>query len=225
MNIKAHYESYKESFGRTYLEGYPDFAATLPPPEYGSSNLSDHLKTLATTMENSALYNDHTFYWTAIKQHQALMLQVFDKMVINKLRELNITVTDSIAITEYMLLIKRCGWKYFRYSRCPGLTVAFIDDVIPPAEFIPRYSSPYLSKIESVNYFDAEEAMNLGVDPVPSDMIQKYMNKKPPVTQGLYKFFPGAGELMLVSEPREVVQDWTLSLDAISYSSKVYGAI
>lgn len=149
-NLKTHYTSYYESAKKDLFEDFGAFALITPtnePSKY--SNFGEYLRILIADVSRAIEECSAEQYYAAILSHRFALIQIMEKMVEVKMEEHG----------DYVSLINKAGWEYFRFSKCRAVVVTFTDDF--PAKritIVPRYSKdtpaePYV--------FDADEILLL----------------------------------------------------------------
>lgn len=214
MNLKEHYKSYYDAFGRSYLEGYVEDAKKRDSLIERGGKFLPIIEFAIQSMQTFSKEEDESKnYFYFLHKHQQGMLDLFDEMVLDRLGE-----RKKLLGKQYMSIYELFGWKWFKYCRSPLMNITFEDDHLPPIEVVPRYFSPFVNRadITTRNYFDADELSYYGAlgRNLPSkETILPMLDKKPDPRLGIYKFLPG-GDLKLMSLEEmmssDTVYDWTI---------------
>lgn len=164
MHIK-HFESYRWSLAKVSLEGaeiYAKTVATKRPDEYPT--IYDYLKHILTKTKDALFEADQDLYYDYLKKHQFGMIQLFEKMVEERLWGYEHAVYD-----DYSKMINQWGYNWFKFSKLydegkkvSGLECNLKDFDRKEVILIPRYLSEQPEKQEHV-ILDSDELRGLNL--------------------------------------------------------------
>lgn len=213
MDLKAHFESYRDSLKQDLFDECEDYAKrtiTADPTKYPTvySYLSLSLNSVKKAMDEG----NQESYRGWLCHHQKAMLALLERMADEILWG-----QDTVDVAQYMTLIKEKGWNWYKFCRKSIRLQLTIADESVPLEIIPRYSGLFADiwRLNKRTTFDANEmyllnlyketelpkqilAMKRGSPPMK---LVKVMGDKDPV----FRKLPAINT-------DEVIYDWSLSL-------------
>jgi hypothetical protein len=214
MALQEHYESYRDSLQKTILEGCVEFAKATPTarPDLWPTGY-DYLNTAVNNIRRALAIGDPDGYHLWLKNHQAAMLALFQKMVGEELvrrgggTELN--VID---------MIKERGWRWFKfcpYSVMLKFRANWDPNFDPWMAWLPRYVDEGKWSCPGTAVFDADEMEAILASATPEIMagVLKFKVEHP-----WHKIveFAGAAKKPEYLEVKEInvglVSDWSLEL-------------
>lgn len=199
MDLNKHYESYKQSVMKDALEGFPEYAETLPtkkPEKWPNTfNYLTHAKKMIV---DAIARNDEATYKMWLKSHQSTLILLFEHMVENHLKG-----SDLIEL-DLFTMIKEKGWNWFKFSPQPLKFDIFI--------WVPRFSDKYPLN-DTRPLFCADEMEVIFREKPNKEVLDSIRSRKTKssfivtsITNGVVSTMPIHGA------NTDIVREWTLAL-------------
>jgi hypothetical protein len=144
MDTLKHFELYRASLKKDALEGFDDYAGTIPTakPDLYPKTI-DYLKHAFSHTSAAAHEQREPDYRAWVARHQGAMLALFDRMVEDLLWDYHCTTERDL-----LDLIQNHGWNWFKFCRMAFIVKLKVALGGPPERlvdivFIPRYSPEF----------------------------------------------------------------------------------
>lgn len=186
MDVKEHYESYREGVKRDLLPGATEFAKTLPtqdPKQYPT--VYDFLSESSRVLKACVNLNDKRAYRSWLEGHQTATIGLLERFVASQ----GLSALD---------LIEQKGWRWFRFSK---------ENVVCSKAgmvWVPRYPTTVQDPC-----FDAEE-LELMFQAKDGKFWNTILTAKREF--GACKLITGQGRVPLSDLNASWVEDWTVRL-------------
>ena len=143
-------------------------------------------------------------YYDTISKHQFAMLQLFSKMINERLWG-----EDDCTQKEYKYLILKEGWMWFKYSKSTGIPLNNITD---RTLVLPRYTDFNKHVWENTACIDADEAQFLGT--IEDQELRKDILRRKKIGHKLVpKSSSSADQIPIDCINNDlIVMDWTLTI-------------
>lgn len=208
MELKEHFDSYRESFKKTMFKNYENHLKNTDCSEV-FPNMWEFINYLIATIKTRIEGGDRVGYLEKLRKHQEAMLSVFEQMALPYATYDGITDGPCLA-GEWLGMINDWGWHWFRYAKCPGIQVSFRAGLAEEVRFIPRYIPERKEFWSGVTpCFDAEEMM-LFQDKSDEVMVKVLRMKAENPALKFFDDFTSAPVESCNSD--EIVRDWSLPL-------------
>lgn len=215
MDLAKHFAAYRESLRKDALDGFDDYAATIPtakPDVYPKT--IDYLKHAFSSCLSAVRNNHEPAYREWLPRHQGAMIALFDRMVEDDMWDYKNTTAASL-----MALITDRGWNWFKFCRKSlelTLRVGLLGMPEAPLKvvFIPRYSEDFKGLWSATGQvvFDADEGRFVFGEKLGPDFSHPIMNHK--LWNPGYKLVSGEPRYTAIASLNtpEAVVDWSLPL-------------
>lgn len=111
LNLKEHFEGYRNSLKRDAFNEYGEVAKNIPTPNSNYPTLYDAIITIKDSIDKAIDENNLTSYKDYLVRHQTAFIKLFEKIVSNELK------TIDGGEDRLLKLIETKGLSWFRFSR------------------------------------------------------------------------------------------------------------